>query len=91
LSLFMLANVSAPAESGFNFVLHTVNTQAQNDKVKIKKEDLPEAAKKTLGGDSFKGWAIVRVYKVGNEEFEVELRKGSAFQTIQFDKDGKLK
>ena len=63
----------------------------QDDKVKIKKENLPEPVKKTLQGDGYKEWIILRAYKLSNGEFEVALRKGNAFQTIQVDKDGVVK
>src|SRR6185436_10022570 len=35
----------------------------QTEKEKVKKEDLPTAAIKTLGGDPYKGWTIVQVYR----------------------------
>ena len=90
LSFLMLASVSLLVEgSGFDFT--PISTQSQNDKVKIKKEDLPEAAKSTLNGDAFKGWAVENAYKLSNGEFEVELRKGADAQTLKFDKDGKVK
>jgi len=63
----------------------------QEEKTKIKKEELPEAAQKTLQGDAFKGWAVVNAYKMKNGEYEVELKKGANAQTIKFDKDGKVK
>ena len=63
----------------------------QNDKVKVKKEDLPETVKKTLEGDAFKGWAVANAYKTNNGEYEVELKKGTNSQSIKFDKDGKVK
>jgi uncharacterized protein YxeA len=90
LSFLMLACVSLLVEgSGFDFT--SISTQSQNDKTKIKKEDLPQAAKSTLNGDAFKGWAVENAYKLNNGEFEVELKKGSTSQTLKFDKDGKVK
>jgi len=60
--------------------------------VKIQKEGLPEAARKTLDGDAYKGWTIANVYKVKNgEEYEVELKKDNTSQTVKFNKDGKIK
>ena len=90
LSFMMLAFVSVLVE-GSDLDLTTISTQLQNDKVKIKKEDLPEAAKSTLDGDAFKGWTVENAYKLSNGEFEVELRKGANAQTLKFDKDGKVK
>ena len=63
----------------------------KDDRVKIKREELPEATRKTLEGDAFKGWAIANSFKTKTGEFEVELKKGENTQTIKFDKDGKLK
>jgi|SRR5437879_2907725 len=65
--------------------------QQKDDKVKVKKEDLPETIKKTLEGDAFKGWAVANAYKMSNGEYEVELKKGTNAQSIKFDKDGKVK
>ena len=66
-------------------------TNLQDDKVKIKKEELPEAAQKALDGDAFKGWAVAAAYKTKNGEYEVELKKGDTTQTVKFDKDGRVK
>lgn len=63
----------------------------QDDKIQIKKNELPEAARKTLDGDAFKGWSITTAYKLKNGDYEVELRKGDTTQTLKFDKDGKVK
>jgi hypothetical protein len=59
--------------------------------MKIKKEELPEAVRKTLEGDAFKGWTVGNSYKTKGGEYEVELKKGTSTQTIKFDKDGKVK
>ena len=90
LSFLMLACVSLLVE-GSNFDFAFASTHWQNDKTKIKKEDLPEAARSTLNGDAFKGWTVENAYKLSNGEFEVELKKGTNSQTLKFDKDGKVK
>ena len=90
LSFLMLACFSFLVE-GNDFDFTSPSTQSQNDKTKIKKEDLPEAAKSTLNGDAFKGWSIENAYKLSNGVFEVELKKGANSQTLKFDKDGKVK
>lgn len=90
LSFLVLACVSLLVEgNGFDFI--SISTQSQTDKTKIKKEDLPEAAKNTLNGDAFKGWSIENAYKLSNGGFEVELKKGANSQSLKFDKDGKVK
>ena len=71
----------------------------QPAKEKIKKEELPAATLKALGGDDFKGWTFVQAYRVkvkdaqGKEtsEYEVEVKKNELIQTYKFDKDGNSK
>jgi len=94
LSLVVLAGSSAFAQRIIDdqeFAQASLRKAVQDDKVKIKREDLPEAARNTLDGDAFKGWTIENVYKLNNGEFEVELKKGVSSQTVKFDKDGKVK
>jgi len=83
-----LSGVSQRKELGTNDVMPS---SAQDDKVKIKKEELPEAARQTLDGDAFKGWTMVNTYRLKNGEYEVELKKGDTTQTLKFDKSGKVK
>jgi len=63
----------------------------QDEKTKIKKEELPEAVRKKINGDAFKGWITVTAYKLTNGEFEVELKKSDLTQVLKFDKDGNTK
>jgi len=63
----------------------------KDERVKIKKEELPEAAQRTLEGDAFKGWTVVNAYKTKAGEYEVEIKKGDNEQTIKFNKDGIVK
>jgi hypothetical protein len=83
--------------NGYGLVKRSINhhsssvTQQKEDKLKIKKEELPETVKKTLEGEAFKGWALTNAYKMNNSEYEVELKKGTNVQTVKFDKDGKVK
>ena len=83
--------------NGYSLVKRSMNSerasvvQQKDDKVKIKKEELPETARKTLEGDAFKGWTVANAYKMNNGEFEVELKKGTNAQSVKFDKDGKMK
>jgi hypothetical protein len=90
MSLLVMAN-------GYSLVKRSIKAerasviQQKDEKVKIKKDELPEEAKKTLGGEAFKGWAVSNVYKLQNGEYEVELKKGTSAQSIKFDKDGKVK
>lgn len=90
MALLLVAN-------GYSLVRRSIKAEhvsviyQQEEKVKIKKEELPAEAKKTLEGDAFKGWAVSNVYKIKNGEYEVELKKGTNSQSIKFDKDGKVK
>ena len=65
--------------------------QEPADKVKVKKEDLPESIQKTLNGDEYKGWTLIATYKTKVGEYEVELKKDALSQMVKFDKTGKRK
>ena len=63
---------------------------AQEDKVAIKAEELPEAAQSSLKGEGLKDWTIVQAYHIkSSNQYEVELKKGDETKTVKFDKDGK--
>lgn len=62
----------------------------QEDKVKIKMEELPQAARKTLSGDAYKGWTVSDVFKTKAGDYEVQLKKADATQVLKFDKAGKV-
>jgi hypothetical protein len=91
LSILLLANTYSLAKRAMRGEFATRSTHQQDDRVKIKKEELPEAARKTLEGDAFKGWTIVNSFKTKAGEYEVELKKGDNAQTIKFNKDGIVK
>jgi len=64
--------------------------EAQDDKTKIKSEELPEAIKKTLEAQEYRGWLIDAAYHVkSTDSYEVELKNGAEAKTVKFDKDGK--
>ena len=89
-SFLMLAGVSLWVEgSGLGPI--SFSTYPQQDKVKIKKEELPETARKTLDGEAFKGWTVDKVYKLTSGDFEVEMKKDGTSQTLKFNKEGKVK
>ncbi|AYB34809.1 MAG TPA: hypothetical protein VIU12_18675 [Chryseolinea sp.] len=60
----------------------------QGEKVKIKSEELPEAVKKSLEAQEYRGWMISSAYKAG-DVYEVELKNGAETKTVKFNKDGK--
>lgn len=60
-----------------------------DDKVQIKPEELPEAVKKTLEDQEYKGWLINTAYHDKKaERYEVELKNGADTQVIRFSKEG---
>ena len=67
-------------------------TSAQ-EKVAVKPEDLPEAIKTTLSGDTYAGWQVTSAFLVTKEDnsqfYELSLKKGEETSTLNLDKDGK--
>lgn len=62
-----------------------------DEKVKIKKEELPDAVRTALAGNDYKGWEISEAYmwkEAGT--YEVELKNGDQKKTVKLDKDGKV-
>lgn len=61
----------------------------QDDKVKIKSDELPESIKRSLEAQDFKGWLINAAFKSTKEEsYTVELKNGAETKTVKFDKEG---
>jgi hypothetical protein len=61
----------------------------QDDKTKIKSEELPEAVKKALEAQEYRGWLIDAAYHVkSTDSYEVELKNGAETKTVKFNKDG---
>jgi hypothetical protein len=64
-------------------------TVQQEEKVKIKSDELPESVKTSLNGDQYKGWQIDAAYQYKTSgNFEVMLKNGTESKTVKFDKDG---
>lgn len=86
--------VQSPELISSNAQRDTVIT-AQEQKVKIKADQLPGPVKKTLRNDAYQGWKVVNVFLITADEdeksYEVELRKNQQAQLIRFDRAGKLK
>jgi glucose/arabinose dehydrogenase len=62
----------------------------QDDKMKIKSDELPEAVKKSLEAQEYKGWLINAAYHHKTADtYEVELKNGAETKTVKFTKDGK--
>lgn len=68
----------------------TVAAVQQDDKVKIKTEELPEAVKTALQSTDYQGWTISAAYHLKSaDQYEVELKKDAETKTVKLDKDGK--
>lgn len=64
--------------------------QQQDEKVKIKSEELPEAVKKALETQDYRGWLIDAAFKyTATETYEVSLKNGAETKVVKFSKDGK--
>jgi predicted aconitase len=63
----------------------------QEDKAKIKSEELPEAVKKALEAQEYRGWLINGATHVkSTDTYEVELKNGAETKVVKFSKDGKV-
>lgn len=73
-----------------NAQVETTAQQAQE--TPVKPEELPEAVKTALAGDTYKGWTATAATMVKNgatEYYKIELSKDQEKQTVNLDKDGK--
>lgn len=83
-----VAFVNAQTEPSSNATAPAATEQQQDEKVKIKSEELPDAVKKALEAQEYRGWMISSAYKAG-DNYEVELKNGAETKTVRFNKDGK--
>lgn len=71
--------------------LSSLAVEQQDEKVKITKEELPAAVKKTLEGDAYKGWTIEEVFhNKTKDSYELSVKKGAEARTLKFNKDGSV-
>jgi len=89
-ALFVLAAGIANTEVAT--AARRTNTSVNFDeKVKIKKEELPDAVRTSLAGNDYKGWEISEAYQWKEAgTYEVTLKNGSETKTVKLDKDGKV-
>ena len=79
------ASTPAPAPAA------TAAPDDQEDKAKIKSEELPEAVKKALEAQEYRGWLINGATHVkSTDTYEVELKNGAETKMVKFSKDGKV-
>lgn len=81
----------ASQEPSTNAVAPTEQAPQQEEKTKIKSEELPAPVKKALEMQDYRGWLIDAAYKVNaTEQYEVHLKNGAETKIVNFDKDGKV-
>jgi hypothetical protein len=89
----LIALLGSVAFVSANVITYSVNqTPAgqQDEKVKIKPEELPEAVKKALEMQDYRGWLVDAAYKdAKTETYEVHLKNGAETKIVKFNKDGK--
>ncbi len=88
-----VAFVNAQVESNELKTPETTTTQEapqQDEKVKIKSEELPAPVKKALEMQDYRGWLIDAAFKYPDTElYEVQLKNGAETKVVKFNKDGK--
>lgn len=92
LSLLMFDHsVFASANSAeLNMSQMIVSVFDDNTKTAVKVDELPEAVKKTLASDAYKGWTASEAYLVKGEKeyYEIILKKEAEVKTVKLNKDG---
>ncbi|MBL0741307.1 hypothetical protein [Chryseolinea lacunae] len=83
-----VAFVNAQTATESNNAVAAPTEVQQTEKTKIKSEELPEAVKKSLEAQEYRGWMISTAYKAG-DVYEIELKNGAETKTVKFNKDGK--
>lgn len=69
----------------------TQEAPAQEEKTKIKSEELPAPVKTALESQDYRGWLIDSAFKYeATETYEVNLKNGAETKVVKFDKDGKV-
>ena len=64
-----------------------------DERTSVKAEELPEAVKKTLAGEEFKGYTIAEASLVKTADasyYEVSMAKDKETKIVKVDKEGKL-
>ncbi|MES2689288.1 MAG: hypothetical protein V4658_02730 [Bacteroidota bacterium] len=73
-----------------NISEYIVSILDDNTKSPVKIEDLPEAVKKTLAADAYKGWAASEAFLVQGkaEYYEIIVKKEAEVKTLKLNKEG---
>ncbi|MCE6992301.1 hypothetical protein [Dyadobacter sp. CY323] len=90
-AMMLLAGVSV--EAGTMKEKTQLDLGADQTKVSVRPEDLPEAVKSALAGDGYADWKITNAYLVtrdnNSQYYEVNIKKGEETATLNLDKYGK--
>ena len=66
-----------------------ISSEQQPDLIKIRNSELPAMITQTLESSDYKGWRVANSYRtVDNDQYKIEVKKGTASQTYWFDKNG---
>ena len=86
----LLGSVAFVSAHAISYSINQTPAAQQDEKVKIKPEELPEAVKKALEMQDYRGWLVDAAYKdTAKETYEVHLKNGAETKIVKFDKDGK--
>lgn len=86
----LLGSVAFVSANAISYSINQTPAAQQDEKVKIKPEELPEAVKKALEMQDYRGWLVDAAYKdTSKETYEVHLKNGAETKIVKFDKDGK--
>jgi hypothetical protein len=86
----LLGSVAFVSADAISYAINQTPSAQQDEKVKIKPEELPEAVKKALEMQDYRGWLVDAAYKdTAKETYEVHLKNGAETKIVKFNKDGK--
>ena len=86
----LLGSVAFVSADAISYSINQTPAAQQDEKVKIKPEELPEAVKKALEMQDYRGWLVDAAYKdTAKETYEVHLKNGAETKIVKFDKEGK--
>ena len=95
LAPFLFGAIAVEAQTATTIATETAVSTSKtltSDKTPIKLEELPEAVRKTLQADDYKGWAFSQANLVKSEKveyFEIELKQAEKSVLVKLDKEGK--
>jgi hypothetical protein len=91
IAALFVAAVGVTTVNAENTSRRSAITIQADEKVEIKKEELPTAVTTALAGNDYKGWEITKAYQYKESgNFEVELKNGDQSKTVKLDKEGKV-